>query len=184
MYFPKSPSRVLIVRHGPNKTLKKKKYMRIPGCEYIYRQWALTSIRKPSILFAANANMHYLLRTFFVCSGYLGAGPWLTAALVESNQQQQSGSVVRLGGHFNERASLPQSPAVRGIRAADEAVGVLYMNRIAPSVSELYISNADGSGERLLLGNQSSFDQHPLFSPVPNYLRFSIPHHRYGSLTQ
>ncbi|KAJ4418119.1 hypothetical protein N0V82_005783 [Gnomoniopsis sp. IMI 355080] len=80
---------------------------------------------------------------------------------------------MRLGGHFNERTSLAVSPAVRGTRATDDAVGVLYMNRIAPSVSELYISNADGSGERLLLGNQSSFDQHPLFSPDGEWITFS-----------
>lgn len=116
--------------------------------------------------------MHNFLSALIVCCVYLGAGVIPTVALVADNQQQ-SQPVKRLGGQFNERAPWPQSPVVRGTRAAGDALGVLYMNRIAPSVSELYISNADGSGERLLLGNQSSFDQHPLFSPVPTFLHFT-----------
>ncbi|KAJ4386328.1 hypothetical protein N0V93_009222 [Gnomoniopsis smithogilvyi] len=107
--------------------------------------------------------MHRLLSILILCSNYLGAGVTPSIALVTS-VQQQTRSAMRLGGSFNEHIPLPQSPAVRGTRATGDAVGVLYMNRIAPSMSELYIANADGSGERLLLGNQSSFDQHPLFS--------------------
>lgn len=115
-----------------------------------------------------NADMHPLVITsLLLLSGHLRAGGVSpVAALVAANQQQSPPVAPRLGGAFNERAPLPQSPSVRGTRATGDATGVLYMNRIAPSVSELYIANADGSDERLLLGDQSSFDQHPLFSPV------------------
>ena len=42
--------------------------------------------------------------------------------------------------------------------------GVLLMNRIGPSSSELYISDLDGSNERKFLEN-STFDYHASFSP-------------------
>jgi Tol biopolymer transport system component len=42
--------------------------------------------------------------------------------------------------------------------------GVMLMNRIAPSVSELFIANIDGSNERKFLG-ASAFDYNPVFSP-------------------
>lgn len=118
--------------------------------------------------YSVDANMHPLLALFMLLSGYLGTGVLPTVALVANNQHQPR-SVVRLDGLFNERVPLPQSPAVRGTRADGDATGVLYLNRIAPSVSELYISNADGSDERLLLGDRSSFDQHPLFSPLTTF---------------
>jgi Tol biopolymer transport system component len=41
--------------------------------------------------------------------------------------------------------------------------GVMLMNRIGPSASELTIANADGSGERKLLPD-SAFDYHASFS--------------------
>jgi Tol biopolymer transport system component len=43
-------------------------------------------------------------------------------------------------------------------------LGVLYLNRIAPTVSDLYIANADGSGERKLLAT-TGFDFHARFTP-------------------
>src|SRR5262245_4999561 len=42
--------------------------------------------------------------------------------------------------------------------------GVMLMNRIGPSSSELYIANADGSDERKFFEN-STFDYHAGFSP-------------------
>ncbi|KAF7945991.1 uncharacterized protein EAE97_005029 [Botrytis byssoidea] len=51
--------------------------------------------------------------------------------------------------------------------------GVMFMNRIAPSVSTLYIANADGSNERELLGNSSSYDYHGNFSPDGKYVIFT-----------
>ncbi|ESZ89568.1 hypothetical protein SBOR_10048 [Sclerotinia borealis F-4128] len=52
--------------------------------------------------------------------------------------------------------------------------GVMFMNRIAPSLSTLYIANTDGSNERQLLSdNSSSFDYHGNFSPDGQYIIFT-----------
>jgi Tol biopolymer transport system component len=51
--------------------------------------------------------------------------------------------------------------------------GVFYMNRISPSVSELYIANADGSNERKLLGNNSVYECHAEFSPDGEWVTFT-----------
>ncbi|MDV5824940.1 hypothetical protein [Sphingobium naphthae] len=50
--------------------------------------------------------------------------------------------------------------------------GVMLMNRIGPSASTLYIANADGSDERMLLpeGNQ---DYHASFSPDGEWITFT-----------
>lgn len=102
--------------------------------------------------------------------GPLGAGVAPAAARVPHHPSPppppQSRHVARLSGAFADDLAPPQSPSVRGARAAGGQASVLYMNRIAPSVSELYVANADGSDERKLLGEQSAFDQHALFSPV------------------
>lgn len=110
--------------------------------------------------------MHPLFYSLLLLGAHSGAGVAPAAALVPPIQQGQSRHVARLSGAFGDNLALPQSPSARGIRAAGDQTNVLYMNRIAPSVSELYISNADGSDERKLLGDQSAFDQHALFSPV------------------
>lgn len=49
---------------------------------------------------------------------------------------------------------------------------VMLMNRIGPSASDLYIANADGSGERKLLGTPG-FDYHPSFSADGKYIIFT-----------
>ena len=51
--------------------------------------------------------------------------------------------------------------------------GVMLMNRINPSSMQLYIANADGSNERLLLGNKSVFEYHASFSPDGQYVAFT-----------
>ena len=51
----------------------------------------------------------------------------------------------------------------QGARARTARKGVLLMNRIAPSASDLYIANADGSGERKLLAN-SVFEYNASFA--------------------
>lgn len=56
---------------------------------------------------------------------------------------------------------------------ADGKEGVFFMNRIAPSISELYIANADGTNETLLLGNSSSFDYHAQWSPDGQWIIFT-----------
>lgn len=47
------------------------------------------------------------------------------------------------------------------------------MNRIAPGTSELYVANADGSEERKLLGNESTFDYHGSFSSDGDWITFT-----------
>jgi len=50
--------------------------------------------------------------------------------------------------------------------------GVMLMNRIGPSASELYIANADGGDERKLL-QQSVFDYHAAFSADGKWVVFT-----------
>ena len=54
---------------------------------------------------------------------------------------------------------LAHGAAHAATKAAPKKKGVMLMNRIGPSQSELYIANADGSNERKLL-QQSVFDYH------------------------
>ena len=49
---------------------------------------------------------------------------------------------------------------------------VMLMNRIAPSVSELYVTNADGSNEHKLL-TTDTFDYHASFSPDGRWIVFT-----------
>ena len=50
--------------------------------------------------------------------------------------------------------------------------GVMLMNRIGPSTSELYIANADGTGERKLLSD-SVFEYHSSFSADGKWIVFT-----------
>ena len=50
--------------------------------------------------------------------------------------------------------------------------GVMLMNRIGPSASELYIANADGTGERKFLQN-SVFEHNASFAPDGNSVLFT-----------
>ncbi|KAF6815791.1 WD40 domain protein beta propeller [Colletotrichum plurivorum] len=71
-------------------------------------------------------------------------------------------------------ASLPQVHSARGLPAADGKKGVLLMNRIGPSSSELYIANADGTNERKLLSNGTSrFEYHASFSQDGQWVTFT-----------
>lgn len=58
-------------------------------------------------------------------------------------------------------------------RRAEGKDGVLFMNRIAPGTSELYVANADGSDEQKLLGNESTFEYHASFSPDGQWIIFT-----------
>jgi Tol biopolymer transport system component len=64
-------------------------------------------------------------------------------------------TILRLFGSATVAAQLPLAAAraqdVAGTAAKKR--GVMLMNRIAPSVSELYIANLDGSNERKLLAD-------------------------------
>ncbi|EYE99209.1 TolB family protein [Aspergillus ruber CBS 135680] len=51
--------------------------------------------------------------------------------------------------------------------------GVMLMNRINPSISQLYIADADGTSERLLLGNESVFEYHATFAPDGKSIAFT-----------
>lgn len=57
-------------------------------------------------------------------------------------------------------ATTPGAPPTRVARRR----GVMVMNRIAPSVSQLFVANTDGSNERLLLA-EGAFDYSGKFSP-------------------
>jgi Tol biopolymer transport system component len=57
-------------------------------------------------------------------------------------------------------------------RAAPGKKGVMLMNRIGPSQSELYIANADGSNERKLL-QTSRYEYHAAFSPDGKWISFT-----------
>ncbi|KAL3418523.1 WD40 domain protein beta propeller [Phlyctema vagabunda] len=66
------------------------------------------------------------------------------------------------------RASTPSSIAAPGKQ------GVMFMNRIAPSVSTLYVANTDGTNERPLLAtNDSAFEYHASFSPDGQWITFT-----------
>jgi Tol biopolymer transport system component len=60
-------------------------------------------------------------------------------------------------------AFMAGSAMAAASKAGLKAKGVMLMNRIGPSSSELYIANADGSNERKLL-QSSVFDYHAAFS--------------------
>jgi Tol biopolymer transport system component len=53
------------------------------------------------------------------------------------------------------------------------AKDVMLMNRIGPSKMELYIANADGSGERRLLPDSDGLDYDPSFSPDGKWIVFT-----------
>lgn len=58
------------------------------------------------------------------------------------------------------------------ITAPEGKKGVFLMNRIAPGSSQLYIANADGTGERPLLSNPV-FEYHAEFSPDGQWISFT-----------
>ena len=56
---------------------------------------------------------------------------------------------------------------------------VMLMNRIGPSTSELYIANADGTGEHKLFAN-SGFDYHASFSADGKWIVFTSERNGFG----
>jgi Tol biopolymer transport system component len=70
--------------------------------------------------------------------------------------------------HFTEKAVAHWS---RGQPAVGKK-GVMLLNRIGPSTSELYVANTDGSDERKLLPN-SQFEYHASFSPDGQWITFT-----------
>ncbi|PSS05204.1 tricorn protease N-terminal domain-containing protein [Coniella lustricola] len=69
----------------------------------------------------------------------------------------------------NHRSHLTRQEPIPGKK------GILYMNRNSPISSELYIANADGTNERLLLGanNNSVYEYHAQWSPDNQWVVFT-----------
>ncbi|PWY96080.1 tricorn protease N-terminal domain-containing protein [Aspergillus sclerotioniger CBS 115572] len=94
-----------------------------------------------------------------------------------------SSLIIPLFGGLAAAASCPYASMTRGDDTPSNIVprgtpvagkkGVMLMNRIAPAISELYVSNADGSNARLLLGNASTFDYHAQWSPDGEWIVFT-----------
>ncbi len=82
----------------------------------------------------------------------IGAAALPTLPLAAFAQGRSFGPVASSAGHPAERTSTDGGNK-----------GVMLMNRIAPSSSDLYISNADGSGERKLL-DTSGLDYNASFA--------------------
>jgi Tol biopolymer transport system component len=71
---------------------------------------------------------------------------------------------------------MPRASSAR-LSTAVSKLGVMFMNRIAPSSSVLYVANADGSNERqLLTRNNSVFEYHVSFSPDGEWITFTTEH--------
>ena len=64
-------------------------------------------------------------------------------------------------------------------KTKDSNKGVMLMNRIGPSTSELYIANADGTGEHKLFAN-SGFDYHASFSADGKWIIFTSERNGFG----
>jgi Tol biopolymer transport system component len=69
-------------------------------------------------------------------------------------------------GEATAQSGIPGSTAPAGEK------GVMLLNRIGPSASELYVANADGSDERRLLV-ASVFDYHASYSADGNWIVFT-----------
>src|SRR3954471_7425316 len=60
-----------------------------------------------------------------------------------------------------------------GASAPAAEKGVMLMNRIGPSKMELYVANADGTGEHRLLPDSKFLDYDPSFSPDGKWIVFT-----------
>ncbi|KAH8649376.1 hypothetical protein BX600DRAFT_554875 [Xylariales sp. PMI_506] len=79
----------------------------------------------------------------------------------------------KLARDSQESSSSSHLPKKRTAPAADK-VGVMYLNRIGPSGSQLWIANADGSNRTALMGDQTApFDYHASWSPDGEWIVFS-----------
>src|SRR4029453_12142233 len=80
----------------------------------------------------------------------------------------------------NPAAALMAHPGARALAQGDSPSsaprtgknGVMLMNRIGPSASELYIANFDGTDERKLLA-ESVFDYHAFYSADGKWIVFT-----------
>lgn len=76
---------------------------------------------------------------------------------------------------LNSARSAPSHPHAPKPRAPVSGKnGIFYMNRIAPSGSQLYIANADGSNATALMANQTNpFDYHASWSKDGQWIVFT-----------
>jgi Tol biopolymer transport system component len=83
----------------------------------------------------------------------------------------------------SDRIKWPLLGILAGATATAPAMGkdVMLMNRIGPSKMELYVANADGSGERRLLPDSRALDYDPSFSPDGQWLIFTSERDAEGS---
>jgi Tol biopolymer transport system component len=70
-----------------------------------------------------------------------------------------------------EFGTMFSTHSARGLPAHGKK-GVMLMNRIGPSTSELYVSDADGGNERKLL-QDSQFEYHASFSADAKWITFT-----------
>ncbi len=78
-----------------------------------------------------------------------------------------------------QRHKLFPSEKESALTAPAKKKGVMLMNRIGPSASELYIANADGTNERRLLA-ASGFDYHASYSADGKWLVFTSERNGFG----
>lgn len=78
--------------------------------------------------------------------------------------------VLRLFGTAAVAAQLPLAMVAKAAELKKK--GVMLMNRIAPSISELYVANLDGSNQRKLLGD-AAFDYNATRSADGKWLLFT-----------
>jgi Tol biopolymer transport system component len=81
-------------------------------------------------------------------------------------------TILRLLGSAAVAAQLPAAALARAQGAAAPKKGVMLMNRIAPSVSQLYIADLDGSNERRLLAD-TAYEYNASRSPDGQWLLFT-----------
>lgn len=101
--------------------------------------------------------------------------PYAASAKVKRNACPYAEKEVSASDYTPPRAFSPRSTngSSSGM-TTDGTKGVMFMNRIAPSVSVLYVANADGSNARqLLTGNNSVFEYHASFSQDGQWITFT-----------
>src|SRR5262249_24908953 len=91
-------------------------------------------------------------------------------AMISRRHLLKGFSAVALTAHHMSRAMAQDAAA--GSLAGAGRKGVMLMNRIGPSASELYIANPDGTDERKLLA-ESVFDYHASYGADGKWIVFT-----------
>ena len=94
----------------------------------------------------------------------------LAAQLASAALAQSSEAVTQSSEAVTPSADIP-TPS-RNAKRQSSKKGVMLLNRIGPTVSDLYIANPDGTGEQKLL-QTSAFDYHASFSKDGNWVVFT-----------